>query len=574
MLLKNSFISSIIIFLFSAPLSADTLTADMQRMLNRLGYNAGPVDGAYGKKTKSALIKFYTDSGSAYDGELDANEISDVQKEIRSRGIEKYQPRSSWKLQVGFTVNKNEEFRKIYNIVNSQYGSAWWFGRYENRADFNGDGINDILLTGTTHNQRPVSQGGKCKNFATVSWRGLGKTCIDTILVKPQLMFGRSDGTFEPPAYDAIIHTGGANSQKQGTGHEMSIPLLADYNNDGVLDFYISSAPGTKQSNGKWGAWDALYLSNSIGNWVWSTDTNISGEKNLFSHGAAQGDIDGDGDIDIIASHIQRPYAIKCLFNDGEGLFTTKNCTTTKTIPTGLTLDDFDNDGDLDLYVTTAAHKKNGWGKNGSRNRLFLNNGVGQFSESTIMKNPGEGGCWDLGLAPISGDFDDDGDADTVEVMVRDFYVLAGIRVNENLGNLDFKSRFWQLTKKENLVSDNLVGLYDFDDNECQTSYNGDVLLSEANDLNLYPKQLRRVDVDGDGDLDILILHADTNFETWFKKDKETMPLLNGSYIENNSGPISTWKVRSKKYEKNKVTYNRLLNIDLRGKNVNLKIED
>ena len=82
MLLKNSFISSIIIFLFSAPLSADTLTADMQRMLNRLGYNAGPVDGAYGKKTKSALIKFYTDNGSAYDGELDANEISDVQKKL------------------------------------------------------------------------------------------------------------------------------------------------------------------------------------------------------------------------------------------------------------------------------------------------------------------------------------------------------------------------------------------------------------------------------------------------------------------------------------------------------------
>ena len=101
MLLKNSFISSIIIFLFSAPLSADTLTAEMQRMLNRLGYNAGPVDGAYGKKTKSALIKFYTDNGSAYDGELDANEISDVQKEIRSKRTNQGLPGSfKWALQL------------------------------------------------------------------------------------------------------------------------------------------------------------------------------------------------------------------------------------------------------------------------------------------------------------------------------------------------------------------------------------------------------------------------------------------------------------------------------------------
>ena len=35
-----------------------------QRMLNQLGYNAGPVDGAYGGKTRGALEKFYADNGS------------------------------------------------------------------------------------------------------------------------------------------------------------------------------------------------------------------------------------------------------------------------------------------------------------------------------------------------------------------------------------------------------------------------------------------------------------------------------------------------------------------------------
>ena len=37
---------------------ADTV-AQSQRMLNQLGYNAGPVDGAYGGKTKRALEAFY-----------------------------------------------------------------------------------------------------------------------------------------------------------------------------------------------------------------------------------------------------------------------------------------------------------------------------------------------------------------------------------------------------------------------------------------------------------------------------------------------------------------------------------
>ena len=42
-----------------------------QKMLNQLGYNAGPVDGAYGGKTKRALEAFYAESGGSYDGKLD-----------------------------------------------------------------------------------------------------------------------------------------------------------------------------------------------------------------------------------------------------------------------------------------------------------------------------------------------------------------------------------------------------------------------------------------------------------------------------------------------------------------------
>ena len=55
--------------------SADT--AEIQRMLNLLGFEAGIADGIYGKKTKNALIRYYTSKNSTYDGNLDENEFND-----------------------------------------------------------------------------------------------------------------------------------------------------------------------------------------------------------------------------------------------------------------------------------------------------------------------------------------------------------------------------------------------------------------------------------------------------------------------------------------------------------------
>ena len=67
-----------LIFLFCASQAMSNDVVKTQKMLNQLGYNAGPVDGAYGGKTKRALEAFYAKSGGSFDGKLDTNEVADL----------------------------------------------------------------------------------------------------------------------------------------------------------------------------------------------------------------------------------------------------------------------------------------------------------------------------------------------------------------------------------------------------------------------------------------------------------------------------------------------------------------
>ena len=75
-------IITILTILIPHAVFADTV-AQSQRMLNQLGYNAGPVDGAYGGKTKRALEAFYAKSGGSYDGKLDTNEVIDLRNAVK-----------------------------------------------------------------------------------------------------------------------------------------------------------------------------------------------------------------------------------------------------------------------------------------------------------------------------------------------------------------------------------------------------------------------------------------------------------------------------------------------------------
>lgn len=96
-----------------------------------------------------------------------------------------------------------------------------------------------------------------------------------------------------------------------------------------------------------------------------------------MSGGAASGDYDGDGWVDLYVTRLDNPDIL--FRNKGDGTFEDV------TVSAGLTLDlpsngaawgDVDNDGDLDLYVTTIQH---------NRFYLYINDN-GQFSEEAVVR--------------------------------------------------------------------------------------------------------------------------------------------------------------------------------------------
>ena len=67
---------------FSDPVIANNVL-EAQKMLTKLGYAPGPIDGAYGGKTNRALIEYYKAKNKKFDGNLDKNEIVDLTASIK-----------------------------------------------------------------------------------------------------------------------------------------------------------------------------------------------------------------------------------------------------------------------------------------------------------------------------------------------------------------------------------------------------------------------------------------------------------------------------------------------------------
>ncbi|MCK4444822.1 MAG: VCBS repeat-containing protein, partial [Thermoplasmata archaeon] len=197
---------------------------------------------------------------------------------------------------------------------------------------------------------------------------------------------------------------------------QTSSGVWADYDNDGWLDFYAAAGLGR---------WDILWHNNGDG--TFSNVTEEAGGVNDFlpSESAGWGDYDNDGFVDLYVANyewtIPDPYqsfgTVDVLWhNNGDGTFT--NATVAAGIDDytnprqgrGVAWSDYDNDGDLDIYVSNYRLVPN---------YLWENNGDGTFTdrapnrgvEGTATRYSGSW-YWGHTIGSAWGDIDNDGDFD------------------------------------------------------------------------------------------------------------------------------------------------------------------
>lgn len=124
----------------SSAVVADKITANIQRDLNLLGYNAGPVDSVAGSNTISSLEAFYKDYCGEYDGEIGSNDAEAV-KEYAARyasnrnpnkGLVKDTPKNPWAHRFTSTVARSGTYSQRIELRSDDCSQ---YDFYRNRTD-------------------------------------------------------------------------------------------------------------------------------------------------------------------------------------------------------------------------------------------------------------------------------------------------------------------------------------------------------------------------------------------------------------------------------------------------------
>lgn len=169
--------------------------------------------------------------------------------------------------------------------------------------------------------------------------------------------------------------------------YNSEIARTGDMNGDGHIDIVLGSA----------GAANAVMLNDGFGNFLWTGSVIQFGAANGLTYGLDLGDVDNDGDLDVLASDSTQNRWI--FINDGTGTLTGSNLPGSATGSTDdARLADFDGDGDLDAVI--GGLFASGWGI-----WVYLNQGGGTFGNPTVYGSRNQFGL-DV------GDMDNDGDLD------------------------------------------------------------------------------------------------------------------------------------------------------------------
>ena len=209
-------------------------------------------------------------------------------------------------------------------------------------ADINGDGLDDIVA----HSLYPNPQAG--------------------VPFEHLVFVNRGDGSFEN-----FSDASGLRDVQAG------FFAFGDVDNDGDQDVFtgldITDLTGETHQ---------LLLNDGAGHFTQKSESGLEGSagQTVASNGVFA-DFDNDGDLDLFVANGHTGYMApdQLFFNDGTGTFT--NAATdlegNRAAPSnGAVACDYDNDGDLDIFVSVY-----GVSQSGAQNFLFENDGAGHFTD-------------------------------------------------------------------------------------------------------------------------------------------------------------------------------------------------
>lgn len=418
--------------------------------------------------------------------------------------------------------------------TNGQFGpavpimQASWAGALA-WSDLNGDGSNDLVLSLSSWDQVRVHLNtgsntfGEGQDLLFTNAAAMHQALVD--------MDGDGDQDLLATAYAPARLFWRANDGSGQFGTEqwllsLTAPdqdlITADIDGDGDMDAITASARDTL----------IVYLNDGAGAPAAGIRMPVD-EWLPWSHGFALGDADGDGDLDVLC--MDADHQVRWLRNDGSA-FVPWTVLMEEMNVQALASADLDGDGDVDAAVLVYSPS--------APDSLFLfsNTGGGDFvpAGTLVYEN-------DDPVQIYMDDLDLDGDLDLL------LWNTLNMTLQENLSAWEFAPGRYVLdgtALAEDLV---LVDLDQDGDNDVVSC--GDRLAwsentgalefgprvwvdAPASSLSL--RTLTEGDIDGDGDLDLLIFSGKDNRSYWrSNRIDETAPVTGSVYYDVDSNGVA-----------------------------------
>ncbi|MCH2230352.1 MAG: FG-GAP-like repeat-containing protein [Crocinitomicaceae bacterium] len=365
------------------------------------------------------------------------------------------------------SVSFSEDNLAGLNLDNETNWSASW-------GDYDNDGYDDLFVPSRNYN------------------------------VKNLLYHNNTDGTFTKVTTGPIVNDLGSSISG----------AWGDYNNDGYLDLFVTNSENSP---------NRLYTNNQDGTFS-SVDSGAIIEEGVYSNSAAWADYNRDGYLDIVITDFHPTDFNRLLYGTANGEFIldeTSLISLSATSAVGAAWGDYDNDGDPDLFIANT---------NNENNQLFRND-EGLFVEilsGQIVNDSGTsvGGVW--------GDYDNDGDLDIYVTNSSDqepnfFYINNGDGTFTRDLNIEIVDELTNSHGASWIDFDNdgnldLLVANDQSKKNLLYSNNGDLsflkltnAISE-NETNSYG--VAWSDYDNDGDYDLFVANTEGEANSFFINDK------------------------------------------------------